>query len=447
MPNSSLDLTAEVTGLLQELIRNACVNDGSPASGQEKRNVEVLRDLLAPTGLAMETYEPVPGRQSLLVRWEGSDRAAPTLLLMGHTDVVPVNPEGWARDPFAAELVDGWVWGRGAIDMLNLTASMAVATRRLARSGWRPRGTLIFLAVADEEAGGDHGARWLVENRADAVRADYVLTESGGVPLVTPQGTRLVTFVGEKGAHWVRMTVRGTAGHGSRPLRTDNALVKAAEVVHRLAKLRPAPLITDSWRTSVALMGLDDDLSAALTDPDRVWAAIDELPLDLARTAHAATHLTVAPTVAHGGTKTNVIPDRVVLEVDMRTLAGQTGDDVDDLLNRALGDLRGEVELSWIQRDEASITELSNPLWEAMTRAAAKLRPGATLLPTVASGGTDARFFRRLGIPAFGFGLYSDRMSLAQWSSMFHARDERVDQESLRLSVMVWEAIARELLS
>jgi acetylornithine deacetylase/succinyl-diaminopimelate desuccinylase-like protein len=440
------DITAEVTRLLQDLIRSRCVNDGTPGSGHEERNAAILRDLLEGAGLPTVTYEPHPGRQSLVARLEGSDPSAPTLLLMGHTDVVPVNPDTWTRDPFAAELVDGWVWGRGAIDMLNLTASMAVAVSRLAASGWRPRGTLIFLAVADEEAGGDLGARWLVDNALDAVHADYVLTESGGVPLQTAQGPRLVTYVAEKGAHWARLTVRGTAGHGSRPLRTDNALVKAAEVVRRLAAHRPRPLMTDTWRSTVALLGLDEDLSAALVDPQRVWSAIDELPLDMARTAHASTHLTVAPTVAAGGTKTNVIPDRVSLEVDMRTLPGQSGADVEGLLDDALGDLRGDVDVAWIQRDEASSTAPATPLWQVMERAATRLRPGATLLPMMAAGGTDARFFRRLGIPAFGFGLYSDRMSLAQWSSMFHASDERVDQESLRLSVEVWEAIARDLL-
>jgi len=447
MQPAELDVVDETTGVLQELIRNACVNDGAPESGQESRNAAVLRDLLESAGLPTVTFEPLPGRQSLLARLEGRDPHGPTLLLIGHSDVVPVSPAGWSRDPFGGELVDGWVWGRGAIDMLNLTASMAVATRRLAASGWRPRGTLAFLAVADEEAGGTHGAGWLVEHAAGAVRADYVLTESGGVPLSTPQGTRLLTFVGEKGAQWRRITVRGRAGHGSRPLRTDNALVKAAEVVRRLASFQPRPLISDAWRQAVPLMGFDEDLAAALVDPGRIAAAIDELPDEMARTAHASTHLTVAPTVVHGGAKTNVIPDRVVLEVDMRTVPGQTAGDVEDLLRAALGPLLDEIEVTPIQRDDASVSDLRSPLWEALARVTTRLRPGATLLPSLAPGGTDARFFRRLGIPAFGFGLFSDRMSLAEWTRMFHADDERVDQDSLRLSVAAWDGVARDLLS
>src|SRR5436190_1638421 len=145
------DPTAQVTDLLQLLIRNRCVNDGTLASGEETRSVDLLASFLTGAG-DHEIYEPQPGRQSLVARLEGTDPDAPTLLLMGHTDVVPVSPDGWSRDPFGAELVDGFVWGRGAVDMLNLTASQAVAFRRLANSGFRPRGTLIFLAVADEEA-------------------------------------------------------------------------------------------------------------------------------------------------------------------------------------------------------------------------------------------------------------------------------------------------------
>src|SRR5579871_4420182 len=152
--------TAEVTDLLQHLIRNACVNDGTAASGAEVRSADLLEGYLEGTSLDLERYEPEPGRTSLVARLEGRDPDAPTLLLMGHTDVVPVSPERWRHDPFGGELIDGEVWGRGAVDMLNLTASMAVAARHLAESGHAPEGTLVYLAVADEEAMGTYGASW-----------------------------------------------------------------------------------------------------------------------------------------------------------------------------------------------------------------------------------------------------------------------------------------------
>ena len=167
-----VSLETEATELLRTLIRNGCVNTGDPASGHEDRSVDALEVYFGGSGLHCERFVSGPGRMSMITRIEGSDRHAPTLLLMGHTDVVPVNASGWQRDPFGGELVDGIVWGRGAIDMLNLTSTMAVALRRLKKSDWRPRGTLIFLAVADEEAGGFLGAGHLVEHHADAVKCD-----------------------------------------------------------------------------------------------------------------------------------------------------------------------------------------------------------------------------------------------------------------------------------
>jgi acetylornithine deacetylase/succinyl-diaminopimelate desuccinylase-like protein len=443
MPES---VTAEATNLLQHLIRNACVNDGTPESGQEARNVEDLRDLLTLPGIDLQTFESLPGRSSLVARIEGTDPAAPTLLLMGHTDVVPANPEGWQRDPYGGELVDGVVWGRGAVDMLNLTATMALATRNLARSGWKPRGTLIYLAVADEEAGGGHGAEWLIQNAQDAVRADYVVTESGGIPVSTPGGPRLWVTVGEKGVCWTRLTFHGTPGHGSRPLQADNALIKAAEAVRRLNEYKPAAHISDVWRRWVEGMGFDTDIATALVDPDRIWDAIDGLPLFMARLVHANTHTTISPTVVHGGTKTNVIPDRVVLELDIRLLPGQSCDEMRRIITDTLGELAAGIDIEVIQEAKATVSPVDTPLWDALESAARRLRPDARCVPSLTTGGTDARFFRELGIPAYGFGLFSNQMTLEQYSSMFHANNERVDQESLRLSIELWQAVARELL-
>ena len=303
-------ITHEVTDLLQHLIRNACVNDGTAESGQEVRSADLLATYLEGGGLDLQRFEAAPGRTSLVGRIEGSDPNAPTLLLMGHTDVVPANADGWRHDPFGGELIDGEVWGRGAVDMLNLTASMAVAVKHLAAGGFRPRGTLVYLAVADEEALGALGAAHLVDHEADAVRADYVITESGGIPIPSPTGLKLPVIVAEKGSCWVTLRVRGTPGHASQPYRTDNALVTAAEVVGRIASYQPPTVLHDVWRRFLASMGFGDELTAPLLDEDRFLDAIEPLPVGLARQFHACTHTTFAPTIVHGGTKTNVIPDR-----------------------------------------------------------------------------------------------------------------------------------------
>jgi acetylornithine deacetylase/succinyl-diaminopimelate desuccinylase-like protein len=438
------DPTAEVTDVLQQLIRNACVNDGKVESGGEVRSVDLLHDYLGASGFDVERYEPRPGRSSLVARIEGTDPDAPSLLLMGHTDVVPVNLDGWSRDPFAGDVVDGFVWGRGAIDMLNLTASQAVAFRRLAESGFKPRGTLIYLAVADEEALGTWGASWLVEHERDAVYADYVLTESGGFQL-PGAGPKLPVLVAEKGTFWSKIRIKGTPGHGSQPFRTDNALVTAAEVVRRINEYRPQTQIGEIWRRFVENLDFPAEARAALLDENRLYDFAETLPLGMARIAHACTHTTFAPTVMHGGTKTNVIPDSVELEVDIRTLPGQTGDEVRAMLREALGDLADAIELE-SNDDPSTASPMDTPLWDSLSRVTSRLVEGSALMPMLMIGGTDNRFFRRAGSVGYGFGLFSKRVDFEGYATMFHGNDERVDQESLALSEQLWEAVAHDLL-
>ncbi len=439
----------EVTDLLQHLIRNACVNDGTAESGQEARSTDLLASYLGQPGLDLERYEALPGRGNLVARIEGRDPSAPSLLLMGHTDVVPVNAARWRRDPFGGELVDGEVWGRGAIDMLNETTAMAVAFKALAAEGWRPRGTLTYLAVADEEALGTFGADWMLRHHADAVRADYVLTESGGfeMPLPSRSGPKRPMMVGEKGTHWMKLRVRGTAGHGSMPFRSDNALVKAAEVVRRIAEYQPGTDIGEVWRAFVSRADLPEELARILTDPGALHSFVHQSEdIGVARMAHAATHTTFAPTIAHGGTKTNVIPDSVELTLDIRTLPGQKAEDIDRMLRHALGDLADQVEVEAQNTDEATSSPVDTPLWDSMQRVTTRLCPGSTNIPFLVVGATDARFFRRAGSVAYGAGLFSNRISFADYASMFHGDDERIDQESLGLCVEFFEEVARDLL-
>jgi acetylornithine deacetylase/succinyl-diaminopimelate desuccinylase-like protein len=440
------DPTAEATDLLRDLIRNQCVNDGRVESGQETKSVDLLGNYLEGAGLDMERYEPQPGRSSLVARIEGSDPKAPSLLLMGHTDVVPVNPEGWSRDPFGAEIVDGFIWGRGAVDMLNETATMALAFRRLADSGFKPRGTLTYLAVADEEALGTWGAKWLVENERDAVYADYVLTESGGFQIPTPTGARLPVMVDEKGTYWSKLTVRGTPGHASQPFRTDNAVVTAAEVVRRLHEYRPPTRIGDTWRGFVEGMQYPPEFRDALLKDDELRDFAGTLPLGLSRVVYSCTHTTFAPTVIHGGTKTNVIPDQVDIQVDIRTLPGETEEDVHHHLREALGDLHPSVDIEG-NDDPSTASPVDTPLWDTLSSVSGRLVQDSALVPFVMVGGTDNRFFRRAGSVGYGFGLFSERLSFEDYATMFHGNDERIDQESLGLCTALWEEVAKELLA
>ena len=439
-------LGAEVADLLSHLIKNRCVNDGTPDSGFESRSADVLEQYLGGVGLDIERFRAREGRDSIVARIEGSDPTAPTLLLMGHTDVVPVNEDGWSRDPFGGTIVDGEVWGRGAVDMLNLTASMAAAFRRLAATGFRPKGTLIYLGVADEENLATWGADHLLQHERDAVIADYVITESGGFQIPSATGPKLPVIVGEKGSYWCAITVRGTPGHASQPFRTDNALVTAAEIVRRLAEYRPPTMIHDTWRDFVTGV-FPDEIARPLTDEATLWEFCEQLPIGLGRQAHACTHTTVAPTIIHGGTKTNVIPDEVVIDVDIRTLPGQRGDDIRRMIEDAIGDLMSMVDVRSSDDNESTASPRDTPLWDSLGRVAGSLVAGSSLVPFLTVGATDARFYRRLGSTAYGFGLFSQRVTFEDYAAMFHGNDERVDIDSLDLSAQMFEAVARDLLA
>ncbi len=239
-----------------------------------------------PAGSTRSTSNPprVEARSSPASR--GPTRTAPSLCLMGHTDVVPVNESGWSRDPFGGELVDGEVWGRGAVDMLNLTASMAVAFRHLAVSGFRPRGDLIYFAVADEESGSAHGMQWMADHEPDAIRADYVLTENGGLHSGPKEQPYISVNVGEKGVAWRRLRVRGTPGHGSMPFKADNALMTAAAVDPAHRRLPPGaaiPRAVDHQRRDARRRRGDQAQPARRTAHRRI-PRIAAAPAGLART-------------------------------------------------------------------------------------------------------------------------------------------------------------------
>jgi acetylornithine deacetylase/succinyl-diaminopimelate desuccinylase-like protein len=456
-------LTGDTVALLQTLIRNECVNDGTPSSGHETRNADVLQSYVEQPGVEIERWEPTPGRASFVARLPGRDPNAPKLCLMGHTDVVPVSSAGWREDPFGGEIIrsaDGQdeVWGRGAVDMLSQTASMAVVFRNLAVRGFRPSGDVIYFAVADEEAGSAHGARWVADHHPDAIRCDYVLTENGGIHGSDPHGHRTVTVnVAEKGVAWRRLRVRGTPGHGSMPFGSDNALVTAAAVVRRLAHYRPAPRFHELWRLKVESMGLSADDQAALLDERTIDVWLDaRLTADraagrpsIATQLHACSHTTFSPNVVEtvGRPKTNVIPDVVDLDIDIRHMPGEDAAEVTAHLRAALGeDLFDRVELEVLIDDPASTSRIDTPLWDSLQRAVAAPFPDARLNPTFAAGFTDCRIFRELGAVAYGAGLLSPTLDSAEFGRRFHGHDERIDIESLRLTTDLWDRVVRDLM-
>jgi len=332
------------------------------------------------------------------------------------------------------------VWGRGAVDMLNLTASMAVAMRHLARSGSRPRGDLLFFAVADEESGSAYGAQWMADHHRDVIAADYVLTENGGLHSGPADAPWIGINVAEKGVAWRRLRVRGNPGHGSMPFRSDNALVRAAAVVGRLAEYAPPARMHELWRQRVETLELDEDTRAALMDPEQIDAVLAQMGnVGAAAHLHACTHTTFSPNTSGGSVmKTNVIPGVVELGVDIRTLPGEGPAEVDAHLRAALGELYEQVEVEVIMNDPASISRIDTPLWDVLQRAVQGPFPGARLTPQMVVGFTDARVYRQMGAVAYGAGLFSPNLDGGDFSRRFHGNDERIDVESLGLTTQLW---------
>lgn len=438
-PDPATDATVE---LLRELVRAACVNDGSPESGQEVRGVRVLQRFLADVidagKLETHVFESAPGRASLVARVRGSDPTAPALGLVGHLDVVPARPEYWRRDPFGAELVDGEVWGRGTVDMLYLTAAFAAVTREAARSDTPLAGDLVLLAVADEEGGSEYGLEWLLREHPEVSRATEVLSETGGMRM----GAHVAIDVAEKGSAGRRLVVRGTPGHASIPYGASSAVVLAGQVLQRLGQVEPAIELTDLWRPFVEARVSDPGLAERLLDPVRIDAALPELG-GIAGYAHAVSRVTIAPTVLRSGEIHNVIPAEALIDLDIRTLPGTTDEQVDELLAEMLGEFADEVEIRRLQGWPATASSSDAPLFGAVCRAI-EATDGSPVVPVMAAGGSDARLFRMLGVPAFGFGLLSPQWTYELYRERIHAHNERIDVASVDLTLRALRRVVAE---
>lgn len=429
--NATIEPTIE---LLRELIRAACVNDGSDASGQEIRAVQVLQRFFSDVPatarpIEMQVFEALPGRASLIARVRGTDPEAPALGLLGHLDVVPVAPSGWTRDPHAAEIIDGVVWGRGAVDMLYLTSVFAQVVRDVAVSGEPLTGDLVLLAVADEEAGGERGLKWLLKHHPDALHVTEVLSESGGMRM----GAHVAIGVGEKGSAGRKLVVSGTPGHASIPFGADNASLRLGQVLARLAEAAPAVQLGPLWNAFIDARVDDAALAARLRDPVRLDAALGELD-GIAGYAHAVSRVTISPTVVRAGSAHNVIPGEGRVNLDIRTLPGVGDKEVDELLAALLGELSTQVEVRHLLGWPASASPTDTPLYAAIVDAVTAVS-GAPVVPIIAAGGSDARHFRALGVPSYGFGLLSPELSYEEYRRRIHGHDERIDVASVALSL------------
>lgn len=435
-----MSLTHATTNLLQEMIRNACVNDLTSDSGGEHRNADTLERFFTGTGVKVQRFEPHPGRVTVTFTVEGSDSEAEPLTFMGHTDVVPVDEPKWTQDPFGADIVDGKIYGRGATDMLFITAAMAAVTREIAAI--KPKGTLTFAALADEEARGGLGAGWLAEHQPEAISWKNCLSETGGSHLpVRDNSDAIVVVVGEKGAAQRRIHVHGEPGHGSTPYNRDLTVATVAEVARRLCAIEPEVSSGELWEGYVRAFKFDPETEQQLLNGENYEALGD-----LARYSHAMSHLTIAPTVLRAGGAINVLPSHAWIELDIRPLPGQTQEDIDALLREGLGDLADQVEIEHLITEDATLSPTEGPLYEAIEETYREFFPEATVVPTIAAGGSDLRFARRLGGVGYGFALHAASRSFNEVLDQLHSHDEYVHVEDVELTAKAYMSLARRFL-
>jgi acetylornithine deacetylase/succinyl-diaminopimelate desuccinylase-like protein len=442
LPAEAADLRDEAVNLLRELL----AVDTSNPPGRETAAAEVLARYLERNGIQCELVARDPGRANLVARLRGT-RGQPSLMLLGHTDVVPAESALWRHPAFAGVVDDdGYVWGRGALDMKNEVATRAVAMASLARSGEPLEGDLVFIAVADEEDGTNQvGMSWLVESRPD-LATSYVLNEGAGERLALRDGRTVVTLsVGEKAATCARVTALGDPGHSSDPYDTQYAVPILAELVGRLARYRPRRRLLPSTRDTLeALLGadsrqVDDDLDAAIEQAAELHPALRGLLSPLFST-------TIAPTRLHGSDALNVLPARASVDCDCRVLPGTNLDELREELVEALGnDLA--YELDFIDPlVGGTISSLDSPLYEACARFVKTYDPGAIVLPVICTGFTDSHYARAsFRSEAYGFWPMR-RTPYVVWSRTVHGHDERVHADDLGYATLFHVEACRSLL-
>jgi acetylornithine deacetylase/succinyl-diaminopimelate desuccinylase-like protein len=415
----ALDDTALIA---RDLIRFDTTNFGNGRSNGETDAAEYVAAHLTRLGLEAEMFESEPGRVSVVARVEGADRGKPALVVHGHTDVVPAQPDNWSVDPFGGEIKDGMLWGRGAVDMKNMDAMMLTALDDILGAGKQPSRDLVIAFFADEEAGGVLGSHYLVQNHPQLFAgATEAISEVGGYSITLNGSRAYLLQTGEKSLVWVKLVAHGTAAHGSQVMR-DNAVTKLAEAVATIGRREWPIRLTNT--TSELLSEL-----ARILDVDPQKVGPDELALatgTASRFIQASLRTTTNPTVLTAGYKHNVIPDVAEALVDIRTLPGE-----EDAVLAEVAELVGpDIEIIVMHRDIGLETEFAGPLVDAITGTLERHDPGAPVLPYLLSGGTDNKALSILGIKGYGFAPLKLPADM-DFAAMFHGVDERVPLDAL----------------
>jgi acetylornithine deacetylase/succinyl-diaminopimelate desuccinylase-like protein len=430
---------ASVVDLCRELVRIDTSNFGDGQGPGERAAAEYVAAVLADAGLAPLIVESAPGRASVVARWAGRDASRPALLLHGHLDVVPAQAEEWSVDPFAGEIRDGCLWGRGTVDMKDMVAMVLTVVRTWTAAGRRPPRDVVLAFVADEEAGGVLGAQWLVDHHPELFEGvSEAISEVGGFSLDVGGRRWYTVQTAEKGMAWMRLTATGRVGHGSMAS-PDNAVVRLAEAVVRLGRhpwpTRWNPTVREFFATlDASLPPVDGGTTGGGSAPDvaRVLAALGPL----ARLVEPTLRDSTTPTVLRAGYKTNVVPGQASAYVDARFLPGRR----DEFLATVDEIIGPHVRREQIVTFDGLEAPFDTPLVAAVSAAVTAEDPGAATLPYMLSGGTDNKAFARLGITGYGFVPLRLPAGL-DFASLFHGVDERVPLDSLAFGVRVLDRL------
>ncbi|MGC5020056.1 M20/M25/M40 family metallo-hydrolase [Micromonospora sp. DT47] len=428
--------TDEVVDLCRDLLRIDTTNTGDNAtSAGERKAAEYVAEKLAEVGVESQLLESAPGRANVIARIPGTDPGRDALLVHGHLDVVPADVDEWSVHPFSGEIRDGYLWGRGAIDMKDFDAMVLAVVRHWQRTGVRPPRDIVLAYTADEEAGSEYGAHFLAQRHRDLFDGcTEAIGEVGGFSYSISDAQRLYLIeTAEKGIDWLRLHARGRPGHGSF-IHDDNAVTALAEAVARIGRHRFPITVTPTVRAF--LEEISDVLGVEL-DPDDPETAIAKLG-PIANIIGATIRSTANPTRLAAGYKDNVIPGRATATIDCRSLPGQS-----EMLERQLRELVGPgIDIEYIQRQPALETTFDGDMVEAMSAALRAEDPGARPVPYMLSGGTDAKAFSQLGIRCFGFAPLLLPADL-NFSALFHGIDERVPVDGLQFGVRVLDRFLR----
>jgi acetylornithine deacetylase/succinyl-diaminopimelate desuccinylase-like protein len=417
---------ADPVALLQDLIRFNTVNP----PGDEREVQEHLAGMLEGAGLEIELLGRTPERPNLVARLRGTGDG-PTLCLLSHVDTVLANPAEWTHDPWSGDIADGVLYGRGAQDMKQQTATEVCAAMRLAQEGWQGKGDLLVVCVVDEETGGGEGAKWICENHPDKVRSDYLLNEGAGT-LVPYDGGRIYPIcIAEKGVFRFTVRTTGTAAHASMPRLGDNALLKVAPLLAKMAERQPGFDVTEGPALLLERLGLSYE---ELRDRDPILAAVVEPMMGV----------TLAPTMARASTKINVIPSAAEIEVDCRVPPGLGRDDAERRIREVLGD--DGFELEFTEEVVGNGSPADSPLMDAIAAWFDREDPGATLVPTILPGFTDSRTWRAAFPDCIAYGVFPQReMTLYEVGPLWHGADERIDVRDLEFATRFFADMAREI--